>query len=341
MDQYEPTPYVWQIKEAILPEQQFSRRESRNGLFSCKIQNLRFDDKNGDCMSKPKLVDFHSGDIKAIRRLEERWGRLNTQEQRLEQLRPYYANFCNPDTEGELSSPEIARVPEWMRALHQRSECSTEDILNLALNTRQKRDGFCKTNTNEICSIPINIALSLGLLAICTPCAALLLDSPNNIRNLAGVISGSSGLSLTSLPRQDSYNALRWVVRILWAITYLTFLRSSYKSLHNNSNRPIFVFLSLLLTVHFVIGLSGAADSTDETWKGVLTFGPLVATICAALVYIPFHWRNAMAQTASGTLRDEEAAAGQAQTIGRGDAGEGDLGLGQAVLHSAMGPVFS
>ncbi|PVI04266.1 hypothetical protein DM02DRAFT_693342 [Periconia macrospinosa] len=230
---------------------------------------------------------------------------------------------------------------------------STEQVINtVTMSSKQKclwlRDqpirnrflsgrlrGMADKNRGHI-EIKRKISPKLSLLISCltlgVPCAALLYTPHwlGNKRALAGVVSGSAGITLPSLPEEDQYKVLRSLVRILWAVTYLLFLRLSYLNLR--VNRPIYLFCSLLLAAHFGLGIAGSADSTAEAIRVILAFGPLVATACAALVYIPFQY------TAAGVAgRSHRATA--TNDFETHDNTHGDLGLGRAVMHTTMGPV--
>ncbi|KAF2264755.1 hypothetical protein CC78DRAFT_579995 [Lojkania enalia] len=137
-----------------------------------------------------------------------------------------------------------------------------------------------------------DITVPLGGLAaaLFVPCAAALLGSQNwssSARAIAGVTSTSAGVSLIPLQSEPGYDALRWTVRALWALTYCTFLTCSYLNVTRNSH--LYLFCSLLLTAHFIAGFVGTERITTE---GIKMFGPLAASICAALVYIPFRYRG-------------------------------------------------
>ncbi|CAI6341343.1 unnamed protein product [Periconia digitata] len=120
---------------------------------------------------------------------------------------------------------------------------------------------------------------------------------------------------------------------------YLVYLRLSYLSLRNA--RPLYLFCSLLLAAHFALGIAGSADSISEATNGILTFGPLMITACAALVYIPFRFRAGNVIPAETSLRisNQITLTGNEAEVNLNDDTDGDLGLGIGVMHTVLGPV--
>lgn len=180
--------------------------------------------------------------------------------------------------------------------------------------------------------------LLLVSLAAATPCAAL-----TNIPRwsgsgpiLAGVISGSSAITLPALPESDEYKALKTIVLILWAVAYLEFMRRAYLALRVPTARPMYLFCSLLLAAHFALGIAGAADSIAEAKSAILAFGPFLTTACAALVYIPFRYQAARASTAAITPERGERIGGARNTLEQHGA-DGDIGLQRSVMYAVLG----
>lgn len=66
--------------------------------------------------------------------------------------------------------------------------------------------------------------------------------------------------------------------------------------------------------MHFIAGFAGTAENATE---GILMFGPLASTVCAALVYIPF--RNVAGRTVitAAELRPMGRGGGDAMQRGR------------------------
>ncbi|KAF2467330.1 uncharacterized protein BDR25DRAFT_70766 [Lindgomyces ingoldianus] len=140
--------------------------------------------------------------------------------------------------------------------------------------------------------ISIDVTCPLGGLAavLIIPCAAALLNGQSwaaSARAITGVVSTSAGVSLVPLQSEPGYDVLRWVVRALWVSTYCAFLTCSYMSI--TRNRHLYLFCSLLLAAHFIAGFVG---NTTNATEGIQMFGPLAATVCAVLVYIPFRYHS-------------------------------------------------
>ncbi|KAF2195884.1 hypothetical protein K469DRAFT_744315 [Zopfia rhizophila CBS 207.26] len=180
--------------------------------------------------------------------------------------------------------------------------------------------------------IPTGMAVPLCGIATAAilPCTAALLTNQNWLagsRAISGVVSTSAGISLIPLQTEPDYDALRWVVRVLWASTYGGFLTCSYMSIARNNH--LYLFCSLLLAAHFIAGFAGTAETAETGMEGILMFGPLALTLCAALVYIPFRYRPS-----SGVLPTRSAGGGDIARRGRSSSApvvpkdnDGDLGV--------------
>lgn len=114
-------------------------------------------------------------------------------------------------------------------------------------------------------------------------------------RSIAGVVSTALGIALILLEMRKDLIAIRWSGRSLWLFTYLAVLYLSHKSVVPKRNRRLYLFCTLLVSAHFVVGFTGPFDTIQEATKGIFIFGPLVTTLSAGLVYIPFRYRPATA----------------------------------------------
>ncbi|KAF2446002.1 hypothetical protein P171DRAFT_431375 [Karstenula rhodostoma CBS 690.94] len=210
------------------------------------------------------------------------------------------------------------------------------------------------------------------LAAIGTPGATARIFDPHilgNKRRIAGVVSSSAGVAFVPLQAEDNAETLRWMVRALWVSAYGVFLflifRRVKKRIRNDG--PIYLFCALLLTAHFVSGFVKTAETTKEAANGLFMFGPLAATTCAKIMYIPFLYRPTDAATDSerslaprpghshpasstGRIDDEDRAAtglGEVaginndntlrNNVGPHDGENGDIALVQRLMKAVVG----
>jgi hypothetical protein len=67
-----------------------------------------------------------------------------------------------------------------------------------------------------------------------------------------------------------------------------------FYALRVHLNEFRYLFTTLLLAVHFNVGF---VQTTDKGLESIITFGPLVLTLCAALMSIPFRRRTRRTNT--------------------------------------------
>ena len=132
---------------------------------------------------------------------------------------------------------------------------------------------------------------ALYTLLMAVPCAGMLFSGmtlPGGMRTVAGVIATSASVSNVPLHMRSDYMRLRWGILAFSVASYTVFLALLWRSL-NEIRRPAYLFFTFLSGAGF-IGSALVADKIEDTVKAILTFAPLVATLSAGLLYMPFRY---------------------------------------------------
>jgi hypothetical protein len=167
-----------------------------------------------------------------------------------------------------------------------------------------------------------NRKLGLTLLIVWFLPASILACGTNSwvkgIQMISGVISTSTGVALIPLQLEHDVDVLQWMYVIPSIYTRKADPQQGPGNmgdnrallhrfnLHTHSakqeyvrmilvassiklTRARYLFCTLLLAVHFNVGF---VQTTDKGLDGIVTYGPLVFTLCAALMSIPFRKRS-------------------------------------------------
>lgn len=114
------------------------------------------------------------------------------------------------------------------------------------------------------------------------------LKVPGGLRTLTGVVSTSAAVANIGVHANQHPKTLRWSVEAFCVASFGVFLALLWKSL-KEIRRPQYVFATLLAAATFA-GSALFADKIEDTVDSILAFGPLVATVSAALLYMPFRF---------------------------------------------------
>lgn len=135
------------------------------------------------------------------------------------------------------------------------------------------------------------LAFFYYLSMVAVPCVGMLLSGmsfPGGMRTVMGVISTSAAVANVPLHMRSDYNRLRWGVLAFCVVSYGSFLTFLWLSL-KGIRRPAYLFFTFLSGSGF-IGSALVADKVEDTVNAILTFAPLVATLSAGLLYMPFRY---------------------------------------------------
>jgi hypothetical protein len=136
-----------------------------------------------------------------------------------------------------------------------------------------------------------NLVLFYSLSMVAVPCVGMLLSGmsfPGGMRTVMGVISTSAAVANVPLHMRSDYNRLRWGILAFCVVSYGSFLTFLWLSL-KGIQRPAYLFFTFLSGLGF-IGSALVADKVEDTVNAILTFAPLVGTLSAGLLYMPFRY---------------------------------------------------